>query len=139
MSGIAAKIIHCARSLVSLLYLSLRMRRKSWVLASGVFNARPNLSSGRPSARFWQNDKPQGLPLRESSWRRMFCRDLFTGFIRTKAASEKRVPIVVNNQTCSRSNPCHFVADLPSLKTVQPLDTFVDPISSHWTICQHHH
>ena len=71
------------------------------------------------------NDKPQGLPLRESSWRRMFCRDLFTGLIRIKVASEKRVPIVVNNRVDSRLNHRHIiVSDPPSLKTVQSLDNY---------------
>ena len=91
--------------------------------------------SQRPVIWSSQNDKPQGLPLRESSWRRMFCRDLFTGFIRTKAASEKRVPNVVNNRVGSRLNHRHiFVSDPPNLKTVQSLDTFTKPLSSHWTI-----
>ena len=94
-----------------------------------------DLYSGLTSVCLWHNDKPQGLPLRESSWRRMFCRDLFTGFIRIKVASEKRVPIVVNNRVDSRLNHRHiFVSDPPNLKPVQSLDTFTQPLSSHWTI-----
>jgi hypothetical protein len=45
---------------VSLLRLRLQLPRKSCFLTSGVLNARSNLSSGLPSARFRQNDKPQG-------------------------------------------------------------------------------